>query len=438
MKVAATNTLLFLCSTSVLLSSPLRALSTLRMSTPKHIVVVGGGVQGSSVAYFLSKHKHNKSDDVKVTILESQSIASAASGKGGGFMARSWGDGGSTQQLHHLAFDLYEELAPQLGCTTYRKLPVLSVQPGKGGVAKALKSNKVKSYMPGWLDGNIGGANVMGRGDDTAQITPREFTNKLLEACSESVSVVYGTVTGVETNDDNAITGVRYTAATDDDASESVVMDCDALVVSAGPWSCAAEDWFEGISLPMEGVKSTSIVFQSDDQVDATALFCGEDYRFGTHLEVYPRPDGTIYLCGIGGSEYISTQELKAGAYRDECNANPTRVQAASDSFREMSASFRSSCSGPDVTQACMRPCPPDALPYMGPIPGYGGAFINAGHNCWGIAWAPACGKAMAELVLDGHSSSVDLSPFDPSRFSVKRSGGRGRKKKGSSVGEQW
>lgn len=86
-----------------------------------------------------------------------------------------------------------------------------------------------------------------------------------------------------------------------------------------------------------------------------------------------------------------------------------------------------------------MRPCPPDALPYMGTIPGYNGAYINAGHNCWGIAWAPACGKAMAELVLDGECTCLDLSPFDPARFttSTKR-GGRGRKKGNLSVGEQW
>jgi hypothetical protein len=25
-----------------------------------------------------------------------------------------------------------------------------------------------------------------------------------------------------------------------------------------------------------------------------------------------------------------------------------------------------------------------DAKPYMGAIPGYEGAYINAGHNCWG------------------------------------------------------
>ena len=30
-------------------------------------------------------------------------------------MARQWGDGTSTQTLHELAFDMYEELCPKLG-----------------------------------------------------------------------------------------------------------------------------------------------------------------------------------------------------------------------------------------------------------------------------------------------------------------------------------
>ena len=56
-----------------------------------------------------------------------------------------------------------------------------------------------------------------------------------------------------------------------------------------------------------------------------------------------------------------------------------------------------------------------------------------------GIAWSPAAGKAISELVLDGHSRSVDLRPFDPARYTPKGGrGGRGRKKKGLSVGEQW
>ena len=75
----------------------------------------------------------------------------------------------------------------------------------------------------------------------------------------------------------------------------------------------------------------------------------------------------------------------------------------------------------------------------MGKIPRYRGAYINTGHNCWGIAWAPACGKALSELVLDGESRSVELKSFDPTRFTASSGrGGRGRKKGSLNVGEQW
>lgn len=56
-----------------------------------------------------------------------------------------------------------------------------------------------------------------------------------------------------------------------------------------------------------------------------------------------------------------------------------------------------------------------------------------------GIAWAPATGKAMAELILHGRSECVDLDPFDPARFTPTADRGtRGRKRRGENVGEQW
>ena len=74
----------------------------------------------------------------------------------------------------------------------------------------------------------------------------------------------------------------------------------------------------------------------------------------------------------------------------------------------------------------------------MGKVPTVQNCYMSAGHNCWGILWAPVSGKAMAELLLDGEASCVDLKPFDPARFAPKKSGGRGRKRGETSVGEQW
>lgn len=62
----------------------------------------------------------------------------------------------------------------------------------------------------------------------------------------------------------------------------------------------------------------------------------------------------------------------------------------------------------------------PDGTPIIGKIPQVEGAYICTGHYCWGILNAPASGAALAELILDGKSSVVDLAPFDPARFGKK------------------
>jgi len=275
------------------------------LSTPKNIVVVGGGIQGTSVAYHLVKRlssspaSSSSSTTTTVTILEAKAMASAASGKGGGFMARSWGDSSATQRLHELAFDMYEELAKELGCESYRKLPVLSVSPGYRGIKEARKNERIDSIFPEWLDGDVGRISVLGDGDDTAQVTPKDFVDKMIEHAGDKIKIVMGTCTGVETErgsdpGDRKVTAVKYVPRSSEGGSENgdeeeQILPADCVIVSAGPWSCAAEDWFQGaIKLPMEGIKSTSIVWKQPegvDSVDATALFCGEDNRFGTHCK---------------------------------------------------------------------------------------------------------------------------------------------------------
>jgi glycine/D-amino acid oxidase-like deaminating enzyme len=69
-------------------------------------------------------------------------------------------------------------------------------------------------------------------------------------------------------------------------------------------------------------------------------------------------------------------------------------------------------------------------------VPTAKGLYIAAGHNCWGILWAPITGLCMAELLAEG-KSSVDLAPFSPMRF-MERETNRGRRNVVGPVGEQW
>jgi hypothetical protein len=39
-------------------------------------------------------------------------------------------------------------------------------------------------------------------------------------------------------------------------------------------------------------------------------------------------------------------------------------------------------------SQACMRPCAPDSLPIIGPIPTVKNGYVCGALNCWGICWA--------------------------------------------------
>lgn len=71
--------------------------------------------------------------------------------------------------------------------------------------------------------------------------------------------------------------------------------------------------------------------------------------------------------------------------------------------------------------QACFLPCTDDSVPVIGEVPGVKGCYVATGHNCWGILNGPATGAAVAELVLDGHASIVDLTVFSPARFGPRK-----------------
>jgi glycine/D-amino acid oxidase-like deaminating enzyme len=184
------------------------------------IHIVGAGLHGASLAYYLTKMGHTD-----VNVVERVAVACAASGKGGGFLARDWGDG-PTIPLHHESFQLHSELAQQLGIESYRKIPVLSVRPGK-----ARTSASISKDLCSWLDGDVSSASVM---DDNggAQVDPHELATKLMDAAIDmGAKLIIGNLDDIvkESVNENLDRVVGISVNGEE-------LSTDAVVITMGPW----------------------------------------------------------------------------------------------------------------------------------------------------------------------------------------------------------
>jgi sarcosine oxidase subunit beta len=63
----------------------------------------------------------------------------------------------------------------------------------------------------------------------------------------------------------------------------------------------------------------------------------------------------------------------------------------------------------------------PDAHPIIGPVSDLQGYYVVTGFSGHGFMHGPAAGLLMAEMILDGHASSLDISMLDYQRFSEDR-----------------
>ncbi|KAK9949019.1 hypothetical protein M0R45_004567 [Rubus argutus] len=191
---------------------------------------------------------------------------------------------------------------------------------------------------------------------------------------------------------------------------EGRVINSDAVVLALGPW-CGK---FELLSclFRVYGLKAHSIVLRPKEPEAITphALFLSYyPAQGGKPLdpEVYPRPTGEVYICGMSSEAEIPDDP-------EEIVGNPESIEVLKSVAGSVSSHLREGEAEVKAEQACFLPCTDDGAPVIGEVPGVKGCYVATGHNCWGILNGPATGAAMAELVLDGQASIVDLSRFSP------------------------
>lgn len=356
------------------------------------VIICGGGVIGACLAYFLSLRS------VEVIVVERAAVAGAASGKSGGFLALDWCDGSPLAALARRSFALHAELAAQLDADWgFRPLGTLSV------LASARRD--VEAYRglasPDWVAPRAVVQARLGTAASTAQVDPAAFTEAMMAAAvARGARLEIGEAGGVALAPDGAsVTGVRV---------DGHLLAADAAVIAMGPWSVLAGSW---LPLPaVYGLKGHSLVFDYRPAGAAEALFV--EYEAGDGEvhgpEVFPRPDGTTYVCGLSSDSPLPRDPARVGPDPGACD----RLRGMTEAFAPALAAARVS-----AARACYRPVTVDGLPLMGRIGGIAGAYVSTGHSVWGMLNGPASGEAMAELIVEGASSTVELSAFDPARL---------------------
>jgi glycine/D-amino acid oxidase-like deaminating enzyme len=353
-----------------------------------HVVICGAGVIGVCTAYFLTRR------GVDVTVVERAEVASSASGKAGGFLAFDWCVGSPLDALARRSFALHARLHEEIGSWSYQRVASYS-----GLVVSERDNHPHATSSHKWLSDSVIIGAQLGTTETTAMVNPRAFTSGVMRAAEQhGARLRIGDVTGVVRRRD-VIDGIEVDG-------ENIA--ADAVVIALGPWSLRAAQW---LRVPaVFGMRSPSLVYDTGKDVPAEALFL--DYQDGDGnagmIEVFPRADGSTHVAAFSSQTPLPTDPRAVKAMPDEIAGLQAICEHLSPAFRPERIIAR---------QACFRPVTQDGLPLIGKLRGIEGAYIATGHGVWGILNAPATGEALAEVVADGTTEAIDLTPFDPARL---------------------
>ncbi len=174
-------------------------------------------------------------------------------------------------------------------------------------------------------------------------------------------------------------------------------------VVAAGPWS-KGELARVGVDVPLVPVRHQ--VASLARPVDRLPLHptvgdIAQSFSF--------RPDGaSMTLMGFGDDEEADVETYNQGVDMDtaaDAMARLTRrMPAMSDAY------YQGGWSGLFTTT-------PDWHPVLDQVPGIEGLYCAIGFSGHGFKLSPMIGVTMAELIVEGAASTIDISPLRYSRF---------------------
>jgi len=375
------------------------------------VVVIGGGVVGTSVAYHLTALGWTD-----VVLLEQGQLSSGTTWHAAGLIGQLRASQSSTRLVQY-STQLYERLEAETGLATgYKRCGGVTVARTEDRMTQLRRTAataeaydlecelispaRAKELYPVLETGDLLGA-IWLPGDGTAN--PTDLTGSLAKgARMRGARVIERTrVTGITTRH-GAVTGV---------STEQGNIEAEFVVNCAGQWAKAVGG-LAGVNVPLHSAEHFYVV---TDQID------------GVHSDfpILRDPDGYTYFkeevggLVVGGFE----PEAKPWVAPDEL-PHPFEFQLLEEDWDHFSILMESALlripalhetgikkfyNGPESFT-------PDNQFILGEAPELRNFYVGAGFNSVGIASAGGAGRALAEWIVDG-SPTRDVGGVDIRRF---------------------
>jgi sarcosine oxidase subunit beta len=377
------------------------------MTGTADVIVVGAGVQGASLAFHLARR------GARVLVLERETIAAGATGRSSGFVRMHY-DLESESQLAWASFPYFRDWPERVGEGDCGFVRTGFLQLVPASLADDLRANVEMQQRLG-IDTRVVGAT------EVARLVPGAVTDDITVGAHEAASgyadpagTAAGFLAAARGSGASLIQGCRVgSVVVDGEAVVGVETDrgrfaAPVVVDVAGAWAQELARTV-GLDVPVQAWRHPTAYF---------GLPAGRGPDFPIVIdeinEVYFRPEGReTMLVGlesgnqIGGSPDRPLEAVDSAALEEMVARVCTRVPWMAD------GTLRTTHGGQDGIT-------PDQRPILGPA-GPDGFFLACGFSGTGFKTAPAIGACLAELILDGRATTVDISAYSLDRFAEGR-----------------
>jgi glycine oxidase len=356
------------------------------------VLIVGGGAIGLLSAYALAQA------GVQVCLLEQGQLGGESSWAGGGIVSPlyPWRYSPAVTALAHWSQDFYPRLGEQLLAQTQidpevnvtglywldldDEAEALAWAQREGRALQRVDVAAVERAVPA-LAAGFGRAVQMA---DVANVRNPRLLKALRAALEQMPNVILHEQCAVSgfIREAGRVAGVR--TATGD-------LYADQVVLTAGAWSGELMKTL-GIELPVVPVKGQMILYKcAEDFLPAMVLAKG---RYAI-----PRRDGHILV----------------GSTLEHAGFDKTPTDEALASLKASAIELLPALADAEVVGhwAGLRPGSPEGIPFIGPVSGHDGLWLNCGHYRNGLVLAPASCQLLADLLL-GREPIVDPAPYAP------------------------